>query len=113
MKKSFESKERRGKYRKRLKLEGDTLGTRILEIFTPLPNKNISGDENELDDFTHRHVSKYLISKSNNKNNVNIHVCQQLHFSQEEQIESQREYICFSRKELESKERVLIIFQKL
>ena len=39
--------------------------------------------------------------------NVSIHVCQQLFYSQEEQIKSQREFIFFLRKELESKQRVI------
>ena len=46
-------------------------------------------------------------SENNKKDNVSIHVCQRLLFSQEEQIKSQREFIFFLRKELESKQRVI------
>ena len=46
-------------------------------------------------------------SKNDKKDNVSIHVCQHLFFSQGEQIKSQREFIFFLRKELESKQRVI------
>ena len=87
--------------------EDDTHGRPILEMLTPLPNQNISGDIKELEDFFDRQASTCLKSKNNKKDNVSIHVCQQLFFSQEEQIKSQREFIFFLRKELESKQRVI------
>ena len=46
-------------------------------------------------------------SENNKKDNVCIHVCQRLFFSEEEQTKSQREFIFFLRKELESKKRVI------
>ena len=74
---------------------------------TPLPNQNISGDIKELKDFFDRRASTCLKSKNIKEDNVSIHVCRQLFFSQEEQIKSQREFIFFLRKELESKQRVI------
>ena len=50
--------------------EDDTLDMSILEMLTPLPNKNISGDIKELEDFFDIQESIY------NKNNVVIRVCQ-------------------------------------
>ena len=64
---------------------------------TPLPSKNISGDIEELEDFFDRQASTCLKPKNNNGNNVTIHVCQQLFFSQEEQTKSQREPISLKR----------------
>ena len=69
--------------------------------------KNISGDIKELKDFFDKQARTCSKSKNNKKDNVNIHVCQQLFFSQEEQIKSQREFIFFLRKELESNQRVI------
>ena len=76
-------------------------------MHTPLSNQNVSGDIKELEDFFDRQASTCLKSKNNKKDNVSIHVCQQLFFSQEEQIKSEREYIFFLRKELESKQKVI------
>ena len=76
-------------------------------MLTPLPNRNISGDIKELEDFFDRRAITCLKSKNGKKDDVSIHVCQQLFFSQEEQIKSQREFIFFLRKELESKQRVI------
>ena len=59
-----------------------TMGTPILEMLTPLLNKNISGDIKELEGFD-RQAGTSLKPK-NNKSNVSIHVCQQLSFSQED-----------------------------
>ena len=87
--------------------EDDTQGRPILEMLTPLPNQNISGDIKELEDFFDRQPSTCLKSKNNKKDNVSIHVCQQLFFSQEGQLKSQRELFLFLRKELESKQRVI------
>ena len=87
--------------------EDDTQGRPILEMHTRLPNQNISGDIKELECFFDRQASTCLKSKNIKKDNVSIHVCQQLFFSQEEQIKSQREFIFFLRKELESKQRVI------
>ena len=87
--------------------EDDTQGRPILEMLTPLPNQNISGDIKELEDFFDRQASTCLKSKDNKKDNVSIHVCQQLFFSQEGQLKSQRELFLFLRKELESKQRVI------
>ena len=84
--------------------EDDTQVRPILEMHTPLPNQNISGHIKELEDFFDRQASTCLKSKNNKKDNVSIHVCQQLFFSQEEQIKSQRE---LKRKELESNQRVI------
>ena len=70
--------------------EDDTQDRPILEILTPLPNQNISGDIKELEDFFDRQAGTCLKSKDDKKDNVSIHVCQQLLFSQEEQIKSQR-----------------------
>ena len=50
--------------------EDDTLDMSILEMPTPLPNKNISGDIKELEDFFDIQESIY------NKNNVVIRVYQ-------------------------------------
>ena len=58
----------------------------ILEILTHLLNQNISSYIKELEDFFDRQASTCLESKSNKENNDNIHVCQQLCFSQKEQI---------------------------
>ena len=68
--------------------EDDTQGRPILEMHTPLPNQNISGDIKEFECFFDRQASKCLKSKNIKKDNVSIHVCQQLFFSQEEQIKS-------------------------
>ena len=76
-------------------------------MHTPLSNQNVSGDIKELEDFFDRQASTCLKSKNNKKDNVSIHVCQQLFFSQEEQIKSERESIFFLRKELESKQKVI------
>ena len=76
-------------------------------MHTPLSNQNVSGDIKELEDFFDRQASTCLKSKNNKKDSVSIHVCQQLFFSQEEQIKSEREYIFFLRKELESKQKVI------
>ena len=54
----------------------DTPGTPILEMPTPLSNKSISGDIKELKDFFNRQASSCLNPKSNDENNVSIHVCQ-------------------------------------
>ena len=54
----------------------DTPGTPILEMPTPLSNKSISGDIKELEDFFNRQASSCLNPKSNDENNVSIHVCQ-------------------------------------
>ena len=88
--------------------EDDTQGRPILEMHTPLPNQSISGDIKELKDFFDRQASTCLKSKNIKKDNVSIHVCQQLFFSQEKQIKSQREFIFFLRKELEVSEGSLI-----
>ena len=58
-------------------------------MLTPLPNQNISGDINELEDFFDRQASTCLKSKHKKKDNDSIHVCQQFFFSQEEQMKSQ------------------------
>ena len=58
--------------------EDDTQDRQILEMLTPLPNQIIY-------DFFYRQASTCLKSKNNKKDNVSIHVCQQLFFSQEEQ----------------------------
>ena len=65
--------------------EDDTRGRPILEMLTPLPNQNFSGVMKEFEDFFDRQASSCLKSKNNRKDNVSIHVCQQLFFSQEEQ----------------------------
>ena len=78
--------------------EDDTPGTLILEMLTPLPNKNISDDIKESDDFFDRHASTCLNPKNNNENNVSIPVYKQLLFSQEEQIKSQRKSIFYFEK---------------
>ena len=70
--------------------EDDTQGRPILEMLISLPNQNISGDIKKLEDFYDKPASKCLNSKNNKKDNVSIHVCQQLFFSQEGQIKSQR-----------------------
>ena len=80
--------------------EYDIQGRPIFEMFTPFPNENISGDIKELEDFFDRQASTCLKSKNNKKDKVSIHICQQLFFSQEEQIKSQRELIFFLQKEL-------------
>ena len=64
-------------------------------MLTPLPNQNISGDIKELEDFFDRQAGKCLKSKNDKKDNISIHVCQQLFFSQEEQVKFQREFIFF------------------
>ena len=87
--------------------EDDTQGWPILEMHTPLPNQNISDDIKTLEYFFDRQASTCLKSENSKKDNVRIHVCQQLVFSHEEQIKSQREFIFFLRKELESKQRVI------
>ena len=87
--------------------EDDTQGWPILEMHTPFPNQNISDDIKTLEYFFDRQASTCLKSENNKKDNVRIHVCQQLVFSHEEQIKSQREFIFFLRKELESKQRVI------
>ena len=87
--------------------EDDTQDRPILEMLTPLPNESISGDIKELEDFFDRQAGTCLKSKNDKKDNVSIHVCQKLFFSQEEQIKSQREFIFFLQKELESKQRVI------
>ena len=88
--------------------EHDTQGRPILEMLTPLPNQNISDDAKELEDFFKRQaISTCLKSKNDKSDNVSIHVCQQLFFSQDERIKSQREFIFFLQKELESKQRVI------
>ena len=76
-------------------------------MLTPLPNQNISGDIKELEEFFDRQASTCLKSENNKKDNVSIHVCQQSFFSKEGRIKSQREFIFFLRKELESKKRVI------
>ena len=81
--------------------EDDTQGRPILEMHKPLSNQSISGDIKEFEDFFDRQASTCLKSKNIKKDNVSIHVCQQLFFSQERQIKSQREFIFFLRKELE------------
>ena len=55
--------------------EDDTQVRPILEMHTPLPNQNISGDIKELEDFFDRQASTCLKSKNNKKDNVSIHVC--------------------------------------
>ena len=85
----------------------------ILEMLTPLPNQNISGDTKELEDSFNRQVGACLKSKNNKKYNVSINICQQLFFSQEEQIKSQKEFIFFLRKKLESEQRVIDILKTL
>ena len=87
--------------------EDDTQDRPILEMLTPLPNQNISGNIKELEDFFDRQAGTCLKSKNDKKDNVSIRVYQQLFCSQEEQIKSQREFIFFFRKELESKQRVI------
>ena len=57
--------------------EDDTQGRPILEMLTPLPNQNISGDIKELEDFFDRQASTCLKSKNNKKDNVSIRLCQQ------------------------------------
>ena len=57
--------------------EDDTQGRPILEMLTPLPNQNISGDIKELEDFFDRQASTCLKSKNNKKDNASIHLCQQ------------------------------------
>ena len=73
--------------------EDDPQDRPILVMLTPLPNQNISGDIKELEDFFNRQASTCLKSKNDEKDNISIHVCQQLFFIQEEQIKSQREFI--------------------
>ena len=75
--------------------EDHTQDRPILEMLTPFPNQNISGDIKELEDFFDRQAGTCLKYKNNKKDNVSIHVCQQLFFSQEEQIKFQREFIFF------------------
>ena len=75
----------------------DTPAIPILEMLTPLPNKNISGDIKVFEDFFNKQASTCMKPKNNN---VRIHVCQQLFFSQEAQIKSQGESIFFLQKEL-------------
>ena len=87
--------------------EDDTQGRLILEMLTLLPNQSISGDIKELEDFFDRQASTCLKSKKNKKDNISIHICQQLFFSQKEQIKSQRESVFFLRKELESNQRAV------
>ena len=60
-----------------------TMGTPILEMLTPLLNKNIYSDIKELEEFD-RQAGTYLKPNNNNKSNVSTHVCQQLSFSQED-----------------------------
>ena len=69
-------------------------------MLTPLPNKSISGDIKEFEDFFDRGASTCLKPKNNN---VSIHVCQLLFLSQEEKIKSQGGSIFFLQKEPESK----------
>ena len=57
--------------------EDDTQVRPILEMHTPLPNQNISGDIKELEDFFDRQASTCLKSKNNKKDNVSIRLCQQ------------------------------------
>ena len=78
-----------------------------MEIPTPLPNQNISSDIKEFEDFFDRQAGTCLKSKNDKNDNGSIHFCQQLFFTQEEQIKSQRDFIFFLRKELESKQRVI------
>ena len=85
--------------------EDDTQGRPIFEMYNRC--QNTSRDIKELEDFFHRQASTYLKSENNKKDNVNIHVCQQYFFNPKEQIKSQREFIFFLRKELESKQRVI------
>ena len=73
-------------------------------MLTPLPNKSISGDIKEFEDFFDRGASTCLKPKNNN---VSIHVCQLLFLSQEEKIKSQGGSIFFLQKEPESKKRVI------
>ena len=61
--------------------EDDTQGRPILEMLTPLPNQNISGDIKELEDFFDRQASTCLKSKNNKKDNASIHLCQQFFYS--------------------------------
>ena len=61
--------------------EDDTQGRPILEMHTPLPNQNIPVDIKELEDFFDRQASTRLKSKNIRKDNVSVHVCQQLFFS--------------------------------
>ena len=82
-------------------------------MLTPLPNQNISGDIKELEDFFDRQASTCLKSKNIKKDNVSIHVCQQLFFSQEEQIKSQREFIFFFEKNWKVRKGSLIILRTL
>ena len=103
----------RRKGRKRQKLLTQEKMISILEMLTPLPNQNISGDTKELEDSFNRQVGACLKSKNNKKYNVSINICQQLFFSQEEQIKSQKEFIFFLRKKLESKQRVIDILKIL
>ena len=93
--------------------EDDTQGRPILEMHTPLPNQNISGDIKELEGFFDRQASTCLKSKNIKKDNVSIHVCQQLFFSQEEQIKSQREFIFFFEKNWKVRKGSLITLRTL
>ena len=68
--------------------EDDTQDRPNLEMLTPLPNQNISDNIKELGDFFDRQAGTCLKSKNDKKDNASIHVCQQLFFSQEEQIKS-------------------------
>ena len=96
LKGSIESTKRRPKATEVIdSREDDTQGRPSLEMLTPLPNQNISGDIKELEDFFDRQASTCLKSKNNKKDNVSIHVCHQLFFRQEEQIKSEREFIFF------------------
>ena len=108
-------KESTGSYTKRRRKEteitdsseDDTQGRPVWKCIHRCQIKNISGDIKELEDFFDKQARTCSKSKNNKKDNVNIHVCQQLFFSQEEQIKSQREFIFFLRKELESNQRVI------
>ena len=81
LKGSIESTKRRPKATEVIdSREDDTQGRPSLEMLTPLPNQNISGDIKELEDFFDRQASTCLKSKNNKKDNVSIHVCQQLFF---------------------------------
>ena len=55
--------------------QDDTQGRPILEMHTPLPNQNISGDTKELEDFFDRQACTCSKFKNNKKRSVSIHVC--------------------------------------
>ena len=87
-------------------------GTSILEMLTPLPNKNISDDVKKLEDFFDRKANACLKPKNNYKNNVSIRAYKRLLFSQEVQIKFQREFIFFLQKDWKVSKGSLIIFKK-